>query len=72
MCVIVTACSSDRMRERSFHLISALCMTFTGCIILVARPGIGVSYFATFLIAGGAFSPSGASLASLDPREGTV
>lgn len=58
--MLTTAWSSDRFRERGFHLISALSLVFVGCIILVAIPvsSTGVGYFATFLITGGAFTPS--------------
>lgn len=56
----VTAWSSDRLRERGFHLASSLIFVFIGCILLVALPvtSIGPAYFATFLITAGAFTPS--------------
>ncbi|KAL7424928.1 hypothetical protein Q5752_000615 [Cryptotrichosporon argae] len=58
--LLVTAWSSDRHRERGFHLASALCFVIVGCVILVALPvtNTGAAYFAVFLITMGAFTPS--------------
>ena len=58
--LLITSWSSDRYRERGFHLASALVLVIVGCIILTAIPvtNKGVGYFATFLITMGAFTPS--------------
>ena len=58
--LLVTAFSSDHFRERGFHLGSSLAMVIIGCVILAAIPisSHGAGYFATFLITGGAFTPS--------------
>ncbi|WRT66064.1 uncharacterized protein IL334_003016 [Kwoniella shivajii] len=58
--MLATATSSDRFRERGFHLVSALTLVFVGCVILVAIPiqNHAVGYFAVFLITGGAQTPS--------------
>ncbi|WRT66075.1 uncharacterized protein IL334_003028 [Kwoniella shivajii] len=60
ICLGVSCYLSDRFRCRSWYLLSALCMTCTGCIILACLPISAkvAGYFATFLIAGGAFTPS--------------
>ncbi|WVR08368.1 hypothetical protein IAU60_005423 [Kwoniella sp. DSM 27419] len=50
VCLGVSSYLSDRLRTRSWFLMGALSMTFTGCVVL--------AYFACFLIAGGAFTPS--------------
>lgn len=53
--------SSDRHRERTFHIIGSLTLSMTGLLILVgidAQANKGVAYFATFLLAGGAYIPS--------------
>lgn len=56
--------SSDRHRERSFHIIGALLLSLSGLIILAAVPpgtnsrDIGAAYFACFLLCGGAYIPS--------------
>lgn len=52
---------SDRTRERMWHIIGALCLSGTGLIILAAikaENSIAVAYFASFLVAGGAYIPS--------------
>ncbi|EKG21789.1 Major facilitator superfamily [Macrophomina phaseolina MS6] len=49
--------SSDRLRERTWHIIFALCVSLAGLIILAAIDPLrspGVAYFATFLLAAGA------------------
>ncbi|KAK4687543.1 hypothetical protein P7C73_g2583, partial [Tremellales sp. Uapishka_1] len=58
--LLVTSWSSDRFRERGFHLASSLVFVIIGCVILVALPttSIHVGYFATFLITFGSFTPS--------------
>jgi hypothetical protein len=58
--LLVTSWSSDRLRERGFHLGSALVFVIIGCAILAATPvtNTSVGYFATFLITFGAFTPS--------------
>nr|XP_031858636.1 uncharacterized protein CI109_006016 [Kwoniella shandongensis]KAA5525708.1 hypothetical protein CI109_006016 [Kwoniella shandongensis] len=60
LCLSVTAWSSDRFRERGFHLASSMVLVLIGCVILAAIPvtSVGVGYFAVFLITGGAFTPS--------------
>lgn len=60
MSTVATTYSSDRFRERSGHLMSALVLVFIGCVVLIAAPvsNIPLGYFAVFLIAGGAFTPS--------------
>lgn len=56
--------SSDRNRERSFHIIGALLLSLSGLVILAAVPpgdssrDIGVAYFACFLLCSGAYIPS--------------
>ncbi|KAL0943445.1 major facilitator superfamily transporter [Colletotrichum truncatum] len=53
--------SSDRNRERTFHIVGSLTLSLIGLIILVvidARSHIGVAYFATFLLTSGAYIPS--------------
>lgn len=56
--------SSDKNRERSFHIIGALLLSLAGMIILAAVPSdtntthIGVAYFACFLLCSGAYIPS--------------
>ncbi|KAF7563698.1 hypothetical protein G7046_g395 [Stylonectria norvegica] len=52
---------SDRKRERTFHIIGALTLSMIGLIILAAIKADvskGVAYFATFLVAAGAYIPS--------------
>ncbi|KAE8152938.1 allantoate permease [Aspergillus avenaceus] len=53
--------SSDHFRERSFHLATALMITFIGYLILITVDTDtyhGVAYFACFLLTAGAFVPS--------------
>ena len=52
--LLITAWSSDRYRERGFHLASSMVLVLTGCIILAALPvhETKASYFAVFLITG--------------------
>ena len=53
--------SSDRLRERAFHIVFALCVSLTGMIILAAIDVLrhkGVAYFACFMMAAGAYIPS--------------
>ncbi|KUI66208.1 hypothetical protein VM1G_02428 [Cytospora mali] len=62
--LLVVTRSSDKHRERSFHIIGALCLSLAGLIILAAVPpntksvDIGVAYFACFLLCSGAYIPS--------------
>lgn len=59
ICLLLTSWSSDRFRERGFHLASSFVLVLIGCIILIAIPvsQVGAGYFATFLITAGAFTP---------------
>lgn len=53
--------SSDYFRERTFHIVGALCTSLIGMIILASIDVLknpGVSYFACFLMAAGAYIPS--------------
>ncbi|OCL10656.1 MFS general substrate transporter [Glonium stellatum] len=53
--------SSDRLRERTFHIVFALCVSLTGMIILSVIDVLrnrGVAYFACFMMAAGAYIPS--------------
>jgi MFS family permease len=53
--------NSDRTRERTFHIIGALTLSMVGLIILAAinaEASRGAAYFATFLVASGAYIPS--------------
>lgn len=56
----LTAWSSDRFRERGFHLASSLVLVIIGCLLLALLPAssTGPAYFATFLITMGAYTPS--------------
>lgn len=58
--MMITAYSSDRFRERGFHLASSLVLVMVGCLLLACLPlsSTGPAYFATFLITMGAFTPS--------------
>ncbi|KAJ4424269.1 hypothetical protein N0V82_001135 [Gnomoniopsis sp. IMI 355080] len=58
--MMITAYSSDRFRERGFHLASSLVLVIIGCILLTCLPltSTGPAYFATFLITMGAYTPS--------------
>lgn len=53
--------SSDRSRERAFHIIGSLALSLVGLVVLAAIDGQahrGVAYFACFLLASGAYIPS--------------
>lgn len=53
--------SSDYFQERTFHIVFSLILSMTGMIILACINALetrGVAYFATFLMAGGAYIPS--------------
>jgi hypothetical protein len=53
--------SSDYFRERTFHIVFALCVSATGMIILATINVLehkGVAYFACFMMASGAYIPS--------------
>lgn len=56
--------SSDKRRERTFHLVGALLLSLAGLIVLAAVPpdesrgNIGAAYFACFLLCSGAYIPS--------------
>lgn len=60
LAMMITASSSDRFRERGFHLASSLVLVIVGCILLTCLPlsSTGPAYFATFLITMGAYTPS--------------
>ena len=61
-CVLLAvAWSSDRLRERTFHIVFALALGLAGLVVLaavdpLARPAL--AYAATFLLAAGAYIPS--------------
>ncbi|KAI1341844.1 major facilitator superfamily domain-containing protein [Xylariaceae sp. FL0016] len=53
--------SSDRNRERTFHIIGSLTLSLIGLIVLAsvnAQKNVAVAYFACFLLASGAYIPS--------------
>ncbi|UPL00016.1 hypothetical protein LCI18_010950 [Fusarium solani-melongenae] len=53
--------SSDRNRERTFHIVGSLVLSLTGLLMLAiidAQAHVGVAYFACFMLAGGAYIPS--------------
>ncbi|KAI5247670.1 MFS general substrate transporter [Aureobasidium subglaciale] len=53
--------SSDYFRERSLHIVLALCISLTGLIILTAIDVVdnkAVAYFACFLLCSGSYIPS--------------
>ncbi|KAF1937437.1 MFS general substrate transporter [Clathrospora elynae] len=53
--------SSDFFRERTFHIVAALCLSLIGLIILATIDVLhnkGVAYFACFLLCAGAYVPS--------------
>lgn len=59
--LLAVAKSSDYFRERTFHIIFALCLSLIGMIILATVDVLfnkGVAYFACFLMAAGAYTPS--------------
>ncbi|KAK1957399.1 major facilitator superfamily transporter [Colletotrichum sublineola] len=53
--------SSDRNRERTFHIAGSLTTSLVGLVVLAAidaRAHVAVAYFATFLLTAGAYIPS--------------
>ncbi|KAI8711596.1 MFS domain-containing protein [Fusarium sp. LHS14.1] len=53
--------SSDRNRERTFHIIGSLVLSLAGLLVLAiidAQAHVGVAYFACFMLASGAYIPS--------------
>lgn len=53
--------SSDFFRERTFHIVGALCISLVGLIILATIDVVhnkAVAYFACFMLASGAYIPS--------------
>jgi sugar phosphate permease len=53
--------SSDRFRERTFHIVFSLCVSLIGLIILASIDVLenkDVAYFACFMVAAGAYIPS--------------
>jgi len=53
--------SSDYFRERTFHIVLALCISLVGLIILATIDVVhnkAVAYFACFMLASGAYIPS--------------
>ncbi|CDK25401.1 unnamed protein product [Kuraishia capsulata CBS 1993] len=62
VCVLLAVSfSSDRARERSYHICFALTLSIIGLIILASVDSFkhkGVSYFACFLLCSGAYIPS--------------
>lgn len=56
VCLVAITQSSDRLRERSLHLVLPLALTFAGFIVLFAVDPLkdkAVSYFGCFLLASG-------------------
>jgi hypothetical protein len=59
--LLATAKSSDYFRERTFHIVFALCTSLLGMIVLASVDVLankGVAYFSCFLMAAGAYTPS--------------
>lgn len=59
--LLVVAKSSDIFRERSLHIIFSLGVSLAGMLVLASIDVVankGVSYFACFLLAAGAYIPS--------------
>lgn len=50
------AYNSDRIKDRSFHIIPALCLSLTGFVITVATLNYPARYFSSFLFTPGSFS----------------
>ena len=50
------AWNSDRIKDRSFHIIPALCVSIIGFVITVATLNNAARYFAAFLFTPGSFS----------------
>ncbi|KAF2109387.1 major facilitator superfamily domain-containing protein [Lophiotrema nucula] len=59
--LLLTCFSSDRFRERTFHIVFALCVSLVGLIILASIDVLhnkAVAYFACFMLCAGAYIPS--------------
>jgi hypothetical protein len=59
--LLAVAKSSDHFHERTYHIVFSLTLSLVGMIVLAAIDPVkskGVSYFATFLMASGAYIPS--------------
>lgn len=62
--LLIVTRSSDKNRERAFHIVGAELLSLAGLIILAAVPpgtnarDIGLAYFACFLMCSGAYIPS--------------
>lgn len=59
--LLLVTYSSDRLRERTYHIVFSLVLSFVGLIILATVDGLthrGAAYFACFLVASGAYIPS--------------
>ncbi|KAI0126345.1 major facilitator superfamily domain-containing protein [Xylariales sp. AK1849] len=59
--LLLVTYSSDRFRERTYHIVFSLVLSMVGLIILAAIDTVntrGVAYFACFLVACGAYIPS--------------
>lgn len=50
------AWNSDRIKDRSFHIIPALCLSVVGFVVTVATLNNAARYFAAFLFTPGSFS----------------
>jgi drug/metabolite transporter superfamily protein YnfA len=50
------AWNSDRIKDRSFHIIPALCLSVVGFVITVSTLNNAARYFAAFLFTPGSFS----------------
>jgi hypothetical protein len=58
--ILAVARSSDYFRERTYHIVLALCISLIGMIILArinVTHHIGITYFACFLMAAGTYTP---------------
>lgn len=62
--LLIVTRSSDKNRERTFHIVGALSLSLVGLIILAAIPpdehrrNIASAYFACFMLCSGAYIPS--------------
>lgn len=62
--LLIVTRSSDKNRERTFHIVGALSISLVGLVMLVSIPpneqshNIGAAYFACFLLCSGAYIPS--------------
>ncbi|KAF2088101.1 MFS general substrate transporter [Saccharata proteae CBS 121410] len=59
--LLLVCYSSDRFRERTFHIVFALCVSLAGLLVLAIVDVLAhkpVAYFACFLLAMGAYIPS--------------